>query len=208
MPTSEIDDIFAAKPKGKAKVAIPAASTSATPSTEPSKKSKKKKSKDAKRKREADDDGDSQPAKRRVPETVLDPSVNPQPVTSKATPPKYIKAAKLEKLAAGGATTKRSKVDKEAEARFRDSRGNGPRTCDPLSSCFLTDSRPTGRKTEEGFAIYKEDELGISDTGGSTRSFLAALDPQSSSSYLQTRRYARSTVIAVSQGCLIMSSSL
>ncbi|EPT04223.1 hypothetical protein FOMPIDRAFT_1021927 [Fomitopsis schrenkii] len=151
MPTSEIDDIFAAKPKGKAKVAIPAASTSATPSTEPSKKSKKKKSKDAKRKREADDDGDSQPAKRRVPETVLDPSVNPQPVTSKATPPKYIKAAKLEKLAAGGATTKRSKVDKEAEARFRDSRGNGPR-----------------RKTEEGFAIYKEDELGISDTGGNT----------------------------------------
>ncbi|KAI0732289.1 DUF1764-domain-containing protein [Fomitopsis betulina] len=146
MPASEIDDIFSSKPKGKAKAALLPAPT--IPSTEPSKKSKKKKN-DAKRKREADDEANSQSAKRRLPETVLDPSVHPQPTASKVVPPKSIRAAKLQKLAVGGATTNKSK--KQEEALFKDSRGTGPR-----------------RKTEEGFAIYKEDELGISDTGGNT----------------------------------------
>ncbi|KAH9937576.1 uncharacterized protein B0H18DRAFT_202220 [Fomitopsis serialis] len=141
MPASEIDDIFAAKPKAT----VPAASSS----TQPPKKSKKKKDKSAKRKREAEDgDDEPQPAKRRVPETVLDPSVTPTPVG----PPKSIKAAKLEKLAAGTAVAKKTRSkNKEDEARFKDSRGNGPR-----------------RKTEEGFAIFKEDELGISNEGGDT----------------------------------------
>ncbi|KAJ7783565.1 hypothetical protein DFH07DRAFT_1054787 [Mycena maculata] len=53
---------------------------------------------------------------------------------------------------------KKSKVDKPAivagsekddTERFKDSRGSGPR-----------------RKTEEGWSIYKEDELGIGDDGG------------------------------------------
>lgn len=140
---SEIDDIFAAKPKGNAKPTAPVASTSTIPTAEPSKKSKKKrKDKIAKRKREADDDGDSQPAKRRVPETVLDPSVNTQPAaaSNKIAPTKSAKAAKLEKLAAGGAAKKkRGKIDKEEEARFKDSRGNGPRTCDPPSMSLYTD---------------------------------------------------------------------
>lgn len=205
MPASEIDDIFAAKPKGKAKAAVPVASTSASSTAEPSKKSKKKKDKAAKRKRETDDEGDSQPTKRRVPETVLDPSVNPQPAP-KAASLKSIKAAKLEKLAAGGATKKkRGKVDKEDEARFKDSRGNGPRACDPPSMFLYIECHFAGRKTEEGFAIYKEDELGISNTGGGKRSFLAVLDSQSCSPCPQTRRYVRSTVIAVSQRCVIWS---
>ncbi|KAJ6604455.1 hypothetical protein DFH09DRAFT_1122747 [Mycena vulgaris] len=55
---------------------------------------------------------------------------------------------------------KRTKVDKPAVVaastkedteRFKDSRGSGPR-----------------RKTEEGWSIYKEDELGIGDAGGDT----------------------------------------
>ncbi|KAJ7169684.1 hypothetical protein C8R46DRAFT_1089652 [Mycena filopes] len=52
---------------------------------------------------------------------------------------------------------KKTKVDKPIPAdkddteRFKDSRGSGPR-----------------RKTEEGFLIYKEDELGIGDEGGQT----------------------------------------
>jgi len=47
---------------------------------------------------------------------------------------------------------KKSKVraDKDID-KFKDSRGNGPR-----------------RKTEEGWLIYKEDELGINDVGGDT----------------------------------------
>ncbi|KAJ7139927.1 hypothetical protein C8R44DRAFT_765810 [Mycena epipterygia] len=55
---------------------------------------------------------------------------------------------------------KRTKLDKPATVaglekddteRFKDSRGSGPR-----------------RKTEEGWSIYKEDELGIGDEGGDT----------------------------------------
>ncbi|KAJ7786104.1 hypothetical protein B0H16DRAFT_1489166 [Mycena metata] len=52
---------------------------------------------------------------------------------------------------------KKPKVDKPIPAdnddteRFKDSRGSGPR-----------------RKTEEGWSIYKEDELGIGDEGGDT----------------------------------------
>ncbi|KAF7969232.1 hypothetical protein HWV62_27951 [Athelia sp. TMB] len=40
-------------------------------------------------------------------------------------------------------------IAKEAEESFKDSRGSGPR-----------------RKTEEGFSIFKEAELGIRDEGG------------------------------------------
>ncbi|KAJ7655022.1 hypothetical protein DFH06DRAFT_1201370 [Mycena polygramma] len=42
-------------------------------------------------------------------------------------------------------------ADKEDAERFKDSRGSGPR-----------------RKTEEGWSIYKEDELGISNDSGET----------------------------------------
>ncbi|KAJ7932600.1 hypothetical protein B0H13DRAFT_1956137 [Mycena leptocephala] len=42
-------------------------------------------------------------------------------------------------------------TDKEDTERFKDSRGSGPR-----------------RKTEEGWSIYKEDELGITNDGGDT----------------------------------------
>jgi len=41
--------------------------------------------------------------------------------------------------------------EKDDEERFKDSRGSGPR-----------------RKTEEGYSIYKEDELGMRDEGGDT----------------------------------------
>jgi len=43
-----------------------------------------------------------------------------------------------------------SRADKDID-KFKDSRGTGPR-----------------RKTEEGWSIYKEDELGINDVGGDT----------------------------------------
>ncbi|PCH33542.1 DUF1764-domain-containing protein, partial [Wolfiporia cocos MD-104 SS10] len=110
---------------------------------------KKKKSKSAKRKRAPDRaDAVEQPAKKRpVPETVLDPSARVA-----APAPRRSKADKAAARAAPDAPVrKKHKADNEDEERFKDSRGTGPR-----------------RKTEEGFAIYKEDELGITDQGGDT----------------------------------------
>ncbi|KAI0735289.1 hypothetical protein C8Q76DRAFT_711736 [Earliella scabrosa] len=155
MPVSEIDAIFASK--GKPSVApTPKASSSSSLLSE--KKKKKKKDKDkgkgkekdseksAKRKRDDDDEQDaapSRPPKRQVPETVFDPSAS-LPSAKKSKPLKADKSAAVTKV-------KKPKKDREEEQRFKDSRGTGPR-----------------RKTEEGFAIYKEDELGISTEGGDT----------------------------------------
>ncbi|KAJ7492816.1 hypothetical protein FB451DRAFT_1219654 [Mycena latifolia] len=74
--------------------------------------------------------------KRPAPETIVDPSTR--------------------------APQKRTKEDTD---RFKDSRGSGPRKVfiSPLES---TNHLSSGRKTEEGWSIYKEDELGIGDEGG------------------------------------------
>ncbi|KAH9946785.1 hypothetical protein B0H21DRAFT_693024 [Amylocystis lapponica] len=139
MPASEIDDIFASS-KGK-KAPVPLISQ---PSTSQSPSSKKKK-KDARLKRKRDSDAedgpsDKQPGKCRVPETILDPSAS-LPISSKAKPVTIPKAT--------SSALKTKKVERDAEQRFKDSRGTGSR-----------------RKTDEGFAIYKEDELGITEQGG------------------------------------------
>jgi len=150
MTRSEIDDIFASKGKSKA-IQQPISSSSALPG---------KKKQDKKRKRDsAQDTGSplptsdlgeekeakSPPKKRPAPETVIDPSTR---ILS-------AKLAKSDKSAGGRDAIKGRKTDgnsdKDNEERFKDSRGSGPR-----------------RKTEEGWAIYKEDELGIGDKGGDT----------------------------------------
>ncbi|KAI0793399.1 hypothetical protein C8Q75DRAFT_750060 [Abortiporus biennis] len=147
MPASEIDDIFAAKGTQKA----PPASSSSAPSSSKN-KDKKGKKKDGKkkadkgkevtkRKREADDENEDKPAKKRVPETVIDPSTTLALSARK----------KSTDTAATISTKKTSRDHRDDEARFKDSRGTGPR-----------------RKTEEGFSIYKEDELGITGQGGDT----------------------------------------
>jgi len=144
MAKSEIDDIFAAK--GKTKPDPLAASSSAV---QEKKKKKKKKSKDAAKADEPpadDDDTSKSSSKRRIPETVVDTSAKLE-----ASP---AKRAKVEKTAGPSDAPKKKKTkkeDKDEETEFRDSRGTGPR-----------------RRTEEGFAIYKEDELGISPEGGDT----------------------------------------
>jgi hypothetical protein len=80
--------------------------------------------------------------KRPLPETIVDPSL------------KSSSSSKRPKSDAP-VSSQREKVyhetHKEDEDRFKDSRGSGPR-----------------RKTDDGFNIYKEDELGISNTGGDT----------------------------------------
>ncbi|CAL1696054.1 unnamed protein product [Somion occarium] len=148
MPASEIDDIFASKGKAKA---VPLAGSSSSKPTDSKKKKKKGKKEQqkavGKRKRE-DEEPDvekgARTTKLKVPETVIDPSAH------LAVPSK----GKSKGDAASTARplpSKKPRPDKEDEERFKDSRGSGPR-----------------RTTEEGFSIYKEDELGITDQGGDT----------------------------------------
>ncbi|KAI8995523.1 hypothetical protein BD414DRAFT_243982 [Trametes punicea] len=155
MPASEIDEIFASK-RNPSSAAAPAASSSVTSSQDLEKKKKKKK-KDTSAKRKRDDehpDADantnahadlaSRPLKRNVPETVFDPSAALPSV-------KESKTRKADKAPSTVPKPKKPHKDREEEERFKDSRGTGPR-----------------RRTEEGYAIYKEDELGITDQGGDT----------------------------------------
>ncbi|KAI0335417.1 hypothetical protein GY45DRAFT_1366983 [Cubamyces sp. BRFM 1775] len=159
MPASEIDEIFASKGKASSAPQLVASSSSSSQPTD--KKKKKKKDKSAKRKRDdADADPEpeaappSKPVKRKVPETVFDPSAA-LPSAKESKPRKADKAA-----VSAAAKPKKPKLDREEEQRFKDSRGTGPR-----------------RKTEEGFAIYKEDELGITDQGGGQSSVRALTRP-------------------------------
>ncbi|KDQ63779.1 hypothetical protein JAAARDRAFT_29819 [Jaapia argillacea MUCL 33604] len=152
MPKSEIDDIFAGagKAKGKAKVVEPVASSSSSAGVE----AKKRKKKDGGAATTIDVDESKSPdaqskqsKKRPAPETIVDPSSRLVAVAS-------AKRSKLEKAADSFEVAKKRKVkqdSKEAEDRFKDSRGSGHR-----------------RKTEEGFSVYKEDELGITEQGGDT----------------------------------------
>ncbi|KAG7099358.1 hypothetical protein E1B28_001214 [Marasmius oreades] len=74
-------------------------------------------------------------------ETILDPSV--QVPSGKKRKTGRVSSAPRTKASKDNTT--------EDEDRFNDSRGTGPR-----------------RKTEEGWLIFKEDELGINDEGGDT----------------------------------------
>lgn len=76
--------------------------------------------------------------KRPPPEIVLDPSTQPSHTIRHDSAAPTKKKRKIVE----------TKVDQE---KFTDSRGTGPR-----------------RKTDEGFAIYKEDELGIKAEAGGT----------------------------------------
>lgn len=152
MPRSEIDDIFAGKSKGKGKSAVastPSASNSVAPALEVK---KKKKSKKRKRADGVGEDGDAeeitslvpvlpQPSKKnKVPETIIDPSLPSAP--SKPPPTTTASSSKKKK------TTTSSVQNDDG---FADSRGTGPR-----------------KRTEEGWSVFKEAELGIDVEAGGT----------------------------------------
>lgn len=120
MGRSEIDDIFAAKKSTAGVVAQPTASTSASTDATGSKKKKKgnKRKRRAKEARDLDVD-EEKPQKKRVVETVLDPSTT-VPSTSSSKVPKAGKGT-------GTAKPKASKKEKEDLERFKDSRGTVPR---------------------------------------------------------------------------------
>ncbi|KAF8203697.1 hypothetical protein BJ912DRAFT_207403 [Pholiota molesta] len=148
---SEIDDIFAGKAKGKASVSAPKiAPSSSNLSNKKDKKKKKKKKEDVSdavpndlASHDASPVASSSSKKRPAPETVLDTShhLSGPLKRHKGDQPKPSEEAKASKS--------RSKKAVDADAAFKDSRGTSDR-----------------RKTEEGWLVYKEDELGIGDEGG------------------------------------------
>jgi hypothetical protein len=151
MAPSAIDDIFASK--GKRKGSAPPVASSSTPAasastpvvttSEKKKKSKKRKREDAAA--EAIEVAEPSPLKKRVPETVLDPSVA-------STASGSLSSAKVKDTrATSKARPKSSKPSKKDNDGFADSRGTGPR-----------------KHTEEGWSVFKEDELGISAESGGT----------------------------------------
>ena len=116
MSASEIDDIFAFKGK---KVALTVASPSSQLSTVKPKK-RKNKNRTHQSQQVSSEQGTAEvekpsDMKRRVPETVLDPSVRVASVRTKDA-----KASQP-----SGSATKKRKLEKDEE-RFRDSRGTGP----------------------------------------------------------------------------------
>ncbi|KZP01793.1 DUF1764-domain-containing protein [Calocera viscosa TUFC12733] len=164
---SEIDDIFAGKTaagkpsKASAPATVGPSSDKAAnvPNTDIAGGVKKKKKKvktsfigdtasEASKPAPADpiDDADAKPKKRPA-ETIVDPSL---PKTAKKV--KVFDDRALAKVAGVVKARAKRKVELDEEERaFRDSRGKEPR-----------------RKTEEGWNIYKEDELGMTKAGGDT----------------------------------------
>ncbi len=150
MPASEIDDIFAAKGKFNP---TPSTSKLQDPASKKEKKQKK-------RKRAAQVQADQQPPSRTAPETVIDPSLRLSVPTKQRAKPE----------ADDQPEKKRRKSQTEDEERFKDSKGTGPSMFSPVDvPICLYHAVPPGRKTEEGFSIYKEDELGIRDHAGGTQ---------------------------------------
>jgi hypothetical protein len=96
-------------------------------------------------------DGRNRPA----PEIVVDSS--PSTLTPDG------KSAKIGKGINSGLKTGNKDKNKDS---FRDSRGSRPRVYHSSSNVFVTTTILEGRKTEDGFTIYKEHELRIGDEGG------------------------------------------
>ncbi|PBL00748.1 DUF1764-domain-containing protein [Armillaria gallica] len=122
----------------KAKPSLPATSSSSSSTMKKSKKRRRDHTTDS------TNDNHEPPPKKRVPETIVDSS------SFIVSAPKRIKQTKgsdRSKIK----PTKSKKDSKDTEERFKDSRGSGPR-----------------RKTEEGWSVYKEDELGMTNEGGDT----------------------------------------
>lgn len=191
MPASEIDDIFSGLVKKTSGVSQAGPSSSKSASNcrpqinDQSSSSKKKKAK--KRKRETDATDGIEPTEeasgsvkppstdevaesksrskklKRVVETVVDPSVVVESSKGSSLPRKVeVKTKSNPKVKKAG------KDDKDHLERFKDSRGTGPsKLVSKFTPTMVSDiCRFAGRQTEEGFMIYKEDELGIQDEGG------------------------------------------
>lgn len=163
---SEIDDIFSGKVPKTTQDRPPVALLA---SREKKRKSKKKRREAASSSNATNENhpgklsmpsGSKATIKRPAPETIVDLSSR-------------LKKQKIERHRPGESGTdptaapqKTVKSSEEGD-RFADSRGSGPRASfishlAIINSAFVA----LGKTTEEGWAIYKEDELGIGDKGG------------------------------------------
>ncbi|EJD52886.1 hypothetical protein AURDEDRAFT_119721 [Auricularia subglabra TFB-10046 SS5] len=150
MPGNEIDDIFSSNGKGKAKVGTEKVGVA---ESKPKKDKKKKK-------RKADALDDSAPAVASSSKEAVKPAkAVAVTVFKESSGADSERATKRQKTSSKStepvSSVKKAKSKpsvKEEDDRFRDSRGTGPR-----------------KKTEEGWSVYKEDELGINDAGGALR---------------------------------------
>lgn len=120
MPVSEIDDIFAAKGKQKAKPPPPVPSSSSLPDKKKSKKKKKKRDSTDKPADQGSLDKPPSQKKRPAPETVVDPSTQILAAKRPRTePPSNVRTGKTVKA--------EGDKGKKDEDKFKDSRGSGPR---------------------------------------------------------------------------------
>ena len=146
LSASEIDDIFTRK------------TITVSPANDQQNSNSGLKQKKKKRKKKSTPTQLAEP-KRPAPEIFLDPSAQ----QSYASTPKTIShdrpvpPRKKQKVV-------ETKLDQE---KFRDSRGTGPRKrIIPYNEFRPAQRPPPGRTTDEGFSIYKEDELGINAEAG------------------------------------------
>lgn len=185
MPASEIDEIFASKPRPKSIVSD--GKQASTPSSSKSKKKGKKKGK-KEDKASAEHDAqlvsssksdDGRQRKRKAPDVVLDPSIK-------------VVSSKRKKVSAGLEPQRdpRSLVKSQKDqVHFADSRGTSSR-----------------KRTEEGWNVYKEDELGISHGGGGA--FAAQCRYTDSSASPKTLPCVLLTVNVVFSNGIVLASSL
>lgn len=161
---SEIEDIFAAKGRLKATPSLP------TPTQGSTDKKKSKRNDPMVFSKPAVEDAGSltnsqstkkSSTKRPAPETIVDLSVSlPSASKKQKRDPSSSKMddAKIQKL-------KKSPKSQEDDG-FTDSRGIGPRMysfSSRVGDCLHCNQ---GKRTEEGWAVYREDELGITNEGG------------------------------------------
>lgn len=157
---SEIDDIFASK--GNAKIA--SAHSHGTSSSSLSSSSKKEKRKQWIRKPAAVPSDYQQKVspskKRRLPETVIDTSDN------LCSLPKRHKTLVGKKSMANKGDNTKSTDSLEDAATFKDSRGTGSRKSSTAFHVIMLIEFFIGKRTEEGWLIYNENELGLATEGG------------------------------------------
>ena len=151
MPPSEIDDIFAAKGKVKS---LPSSKSSLKPDSVTKKSPKKKRKREAAQEDAIDAKEHDRPVKRKVPETIVDPSAS-LPASGKTK-----KSAQVEEREPVAKRPKK-KEDKEAEERFKDSRGTGPSTVNILPSLNISFTMVLqGEKRRKVFRYTKRTSLG------------------------------------------------
>ncbi|KAG8803427.1 hypothetical protein FRC16_005359 [Serendipita sp. 398] len=175
MPNTEIDDIFSGKSKTKIEGMKVVSSSSQIPDNSSGKKKKKKKTKQeatgaesAKDKNQEQEKitktkqvtGVSKDGKRKrsaEPEEIVDPSLQ----------------TKRRKLDAKGSISLPKKLKKDEIAKFKDSRGKAGSEPHVAHIGFAISNKiriPLGKRTDEGFLIYTEEELGLNKEGGVFRS--------------------------------------